>query len=184
MRAPSRTAVSTFVALMLAVILAVPASAGQIISYRGTTSADRPNRIAFKVLKRDNGQRLLRSLSVHHTLTCEDGTTIRYWIGFGWSPGVRLSEAGEFSYDAGQYFAVEGVIGFRKASGTFESVWARLNDDHTDAQVCTTGELTWTAERADSRPARLTVANLREGTGFTKVRVTDGVAEVVKLVEP
>ena len=129
---------------------------------------------------------------VHYTLTCEDGTVIPVeTFGIYWPLGIRLSEAGEFAYDdvdtgspSAAYYAVGGVIGFRKASGTVEFVVPGLTDDDpADAQVCTTGELTWTAERTGSRPGGLTASNVPEGTG-TAVRVIDGVAKVSRLVQP
>ena len=117
--------------------------------------------------------------------TCEDDSTVPIW----WfvPAGVRLGEAGEFSweFDVGAtYLAMEGAIGFRNASGTAIGVTALLIDDHTDSQVCTTGDLTWTAERKDTRPARLTASTSPDGTGFTKIRVSGGGAEVVKVIEP
>jgi hypothetical protein len=188
MRTVTRTAASIVVALTLSVVLAIPASAAQIISYRGETSAPRWNRMAFQVLKKDNGRRFVHRIGLRFTLTCEDATTEDWVLGiffFGGAP--RLGDGGEFSIEddfGSEYFAVDGVIGFRHASGTVVDTQARLTEDHLDSQVCTTGDLTWTAERTDARPARLSGADVPEGAGFEKVRVTDGVAEVVKLIEP
>jgi hypothetical protein len=122
------------------------------------------------------------------TLTCEAATTEDWSIGFGWVPrGERIQDDGQFSVeiDFGQEFLeLEGDIDFGRASGTVEWTIARLTEDHMDSQICTTDELTWAADRTGSRPARHTAASVPEGTGFMKVRVTDGVAKVVKRVEP
>ena len=183
------TMASIVVALMLSVVLALPASAAQIISYEGNTSASTPNRISLGVLKRDDGRRFLQRLRIRYTLTCEDASTYTSGVTIRWGRGVRLGEAGDFSWDyppdgegsrSSWHFAVEGAIGFRNASGNVTTAEAILTDDHTDAQFCTTGDLTWTAERTDSRPARLTAATTPHRTGFTKIRVSGGVAEVVK----
>jgi len=83
------TMASIVVALMLSVVLALPASAAQIISYEGNTSASTPNRISLGVLKRDDGRRFLQRLRIRYTLTCEDastytsGVTIRWDEAFG-----------------------------------------------------------------------------------------------------
>lgn len=193
MRTALQTFASIIVALMLSVVLALPASAAQVITYQGNTSAATPNRIGLDVLKRDDGRRFLQKLRVRYTLTCEDASTYTSGVTIHWSRGPRLSETGEFSWDypyasdtepSSWYFAVEGAIGFRNASGSVTTADAVLTDDFIDAQICTTGDLTWTAERTDTRPARLTAATTPHGTGFTKIRVSGGVAEVVKVIEP
>ena len=189
MRTARQTFASIIVALMLSVVLALPASAAQFITYEGNTSAATPNRIGLGVLKRDDGRRFLQRLRIRYTLTCEDASTYTSGVTIHWGRGVRLGEAGEFSWEyppdgEGQpsswHFAVEGAIGFRNASGNVTSADAVLTGDHTDAQICTTGDLTWTAERTDTRPARLTDGTTAHGTGFTKIRVSGGVAEVVR----
>jgi hypothetical protein len=188
MRRGRRPAASICLALMLSGVLAGPASAARMITYKGETSAPPQDRIGLAVLKKQDGRRFLNGAGVVFTITCEDATTEDWAMGFVYAgPGERLQEDGQFSvsFDFGQeFFALEGDIDFGQADGTFEFVAARLTDDHTDAQVCTTGELTWTADRRRSRPARLTAATVPDGTGFMKVRVAHGVAEVVKLVEP
>lgn len=192
MRAFGRTIATVIAALTLSLMLAMPASAAQVISYKGNTSAGTPNQISFKVLKRDDGRRFLTHLRVRYTLTCEDASTYESGVSIRWpARGVRLGEAGEFSWDyppAGEpsswFFAVEGTIGFRGASGTVTNAEAVLTDDHTDSQFCTTGDLEWTAERTDAHPARLTAATTPDGTGFTKIRVSGGVADVVTAIEP
>jgi hypothetical protein len=80
--------------------------------------------------------------------------------------------------------AVEATVGLGHVTGTFEAVAARFTHDHQDTQICTTGPLTWSSERTGSSAARLTAANVPDGMGFTRGRVTDDVAEVVKRIEP
>ena len=189
MRTARQTFASIIVALTLSVVLALPASAAQIITYVGNTSAAAPNRVGVGVLKRDDGLRFLHRLRVQYTLSCEDASTYTSGVSIHWARGPRLGEAGEFSWDSfyegdtepsSWYFAVEGEIGFRNASGNVTHAEAVLTDDFTDSQFCTTGDLAWTAERTDTRPARLTAGTTAHRTGFTKIRVSGGVAEVVK----
>jgi hypothetical protein len=188
MRNLTRTLGPILIALSLSVVLALPASAARIITYRGETSAAKPNRVVLNVLRKDNGRRFLRNFGFIYTLTCEDAST-ETWVttwGFG-RDGRRLGDGGEFSFHWESPFddlAVEATVGFRHATGTFEAASPRFTDDHQDTQICTTGPLTWTAERTGSRPARLTAANVPDGMGFMRVRVTDDVAEVVKRIEP
>jgi hypothetical protein len=185
MRTTRRTIAMVIAALTLSVMLATLAGAAErIITYKGNTSAATPT-IRLKVLKRDDGRRFLTRLRVRHTLTCDDASSFESIIAI-WFGGIRLGEAGEFSWQfppAGQdepwtsFFAVEGAISFRNASGTVTEVQAVLTDDHTDSQVCTTGDLAWTAERTASRPARPPAARTTDGTRVTKIRVSGGVAE-------
>ena len=188
MRNLTRTLGPIVVALLLSVALALPASAARIITYRGETSAAKPNRVVLKVLRKDNGRRFLRSFSFIYELTCEDASTERW--GTSWSfgrDGRRLGDGGEFSFDyenSMDDLAVEATVGFRHVTGTFEAAAARFTDDHQDTQICTTGPLTWSAERTGSSAARLTAAGIPDGMGFMRGRVTDDIAEVVKRIEP
>ena len=184
MRFLTRTAVATAITLTLSMTLISPASAARLIRYEGQTSAPTWNRISIDVLKRDSGRRLLRRVDIRYTLTCEDASTENWGIRFG---AGRLGENGEFSFDfdfGSDAFAIEGAIGFHGATGTAHASAARLTDDQQDSQFCTTGPLTWTADRTGSSPARLTAASVPDGVGFMKVRVNDGVAEIVKRIEP
>ena len=188
MRKLSRAAVSICLALSLLPLLAHPASAAREVAYRGRTSAPLDNRIHLRVLKKDDGRRFLNDVEIDLTLTCEDATTEVWSVGVGWGRGGEpIQNDGQFTvrFDFGQeFFDLEGDIDFGRATGTFEFVVARLTDDHMDAQICTTGELTWAAERKGSRPARPSASNVPEGSGFMRLRVSDGVAKVVNLVEP
>ena len=188
MRKLSRITAAICLALSLLPVLASPASAAREITYRGRTSAPPYNRIHLRVHKLPDGRRFLNSVEIDLTLTCEDATTEDWSIGFGWAGrGDRIQDDGQFSFRfdfSGEFFALEGDIDFGQASGTVEWTVARLTQDHTDAQICTTGELTWTADRKGSRPARHTANSVPEGTGSMRVQVEDGVAKVIKRVEP
>ena len=187
MRTLSRTAVPLVMALTLSVALAIPASAARTITYRGETSAATPNHAGINVLKKDNGQRFLRRFVFRYTLTCEDASTEQWGIAWIFGKDRRIGDDGafSFSFDVGsEYLAVEADIGFRHVTGTFETATARFTDDHQDTQICTTGPLTWAAERTGSRRGQLSAADVPDGMGFLKVRVRDGVAEVVKRIEP
>ena len=107
-------------------------------------------------------------------------------LGFRQGPADRRwSSEFSFSFDVGsEYLTVEADIGFRHVTGTFETATARFTDDHQDTQICTTGPLTWAAERTGSRRGQLSAADVPDGTGFLKVRVRDGVAAVVERIEP
>jgi len=185
MRTLRHAGTSIALALVLSIMLATPAFAARNISYRGETSAPSWNRIGLGILKKDDGRRFIQVLTLRYTFACEDATTERWETFVFWGGrGLRLDENGAFTFVMDQpdaYFAMTGDVGFRLASGTVEIITARLTDDQSDSQLCTTGELTWSAERTDARPAR---AMMPENTGFMKVRVTQGVAEVVQLTRP
>ena len=187
MRRLSRVTAVMCLASSLLPALATPASAASEITYRGETSAPPDNRIHLRVLKKDNGRRFLDRVRVDLTIICEDAATEDWSIGFSWGrPGEPIESDGLFSFEfdlSGEFFfAIEGDVDFGRASGTVEFLVPRLTQDHMDAQICTTGELTWNANRTGSRPARAIATD--DGTGVLRVRVTDGVAEVVKLVGP
>ena len=64
MRTLSRTALALTVAMLISLVLALPASAAQLIEYRGETSEPSYNRVSAYVLKKDNGRRFLRFIAV------------------------------------------------------------------------------------------------------------------------
>jgi hypothetical protein len=175
MRTVSRTAVSIAAAIVVSGALALPASAGQLIEYRGETSAPSPNRVFASVLKRDSGRRILNYIGMRSTLTCEDASTQQFnvIIGIG-----RLGEDGfarEINdRDSGMYLRVDGTIGFRSGSGTALFNRAVLTQDGTDAQLCTTGELTWTVDRTSSEPVKPSDLDIPGGRGYLKVPTSGG----------
>ena len=180
LRALPRATLSTAVAILLSLSLALPASGSQLIEYRGETSAPSYNRVSAYVLKKDNGRRFLRFIAARSILTCEDATTFKssVIIGIG-----RLDQDGSFSRviddsgeleDSATYVRVDGTIGFRHGNGTYLLSTAEVTADGTDSQLCTTGELTWTVERVPQTQAKPSAMNVPGGGSYVKLRVTNG----------
>lgn len=159
-------------AVVASVALAIPVSAATLIKYQGETSAPSPNRVVAPVLKKDNGRRIPRQIGVRSTLTCEDASAQEFGVIMGIGP---LDEGGPFAreitdLDLGVYLRVDGAIGFRNGSGTALFNKAVLTQDGSDAQLCTTGELTWTVERVNAWPVRSSSLDIPGGPGYLKVR--------------
>jgi hypothetical protein len=167
MRTFARRVVVVALTAGLALVLALPASADQIITYRGETSQAEP--VILKVLKRD-GERFLTRYSILFTMTCEDGSTGRY-AGLGSIGGLdRLGEGGEFEFayrerPSGPSYRFAGTVRFGSAEGTLKFSYASLTDDD-QAQLCTTGDVDWLADRRRSDPARITRTSPAEGVTF------------------
>jgi hypothetical protein len=124
---------------------AVPAQAAdqRLRLYRGHTSQG--GRIWFGVARTDEG-RFVKHLSLEGTLTCEDATT-RDWAG-GWRARVPITDGSAFSYDeVAQYTAThfEGRLRTLSGEGTVSLAIPVLTADE-QAQLCTTGDLTWEVE--------------------------------------
>ena len=126
MRTLSRTALAPTVAMLISLVLALPASAAQLIEYRGETSAPSYNRVSAYVLKKDNGRRFLRFIAVRSVLTCEDATTFTssLIIGIG-----RLSEDGSFSR------VIDDIRRVRRFSNVCASSTARSASDMGTART-------------------------------------------------
>ena len=146
MRRHSAFAIGILVgALILAA--AVPAHAApRFRVYRGDTSQE-GQRIAFRVAKTDAG-RFVRVIDLGVTFACEDGTT-QEW-GIGWFLGgnyVPITD-GAFSFesvDSSLAIHLEGRLGPLRGEGTLSLATAALTADE-QAQLCTTGDLTWEVE--------------------------------------
>lgn len=166
---------------LLSFALAVPASAHQLILYRGTTSAPSHNRVRIFVSKDPvTGARKVVDLRVAGILTCEDATTYPFILHVGHSRPV--DENGDFEFEAlglSFFFHLDGTVRWAKASGTFEYSYATVTADGQASQLCTTGDLTWRASRiivggaAQHAATPATVNELR-------LRV-DGAVEMVEL---
>lgn len=168
---------------VLTVILALPASAGQLIGYNGQTSQDQDVRL--QILKRDNGRRFIRDFTIMFTTTCEDSTTQDF--GLGMRPGRRLSETGGFQKDYSRTgeifdysFHLAGSVGFKSANGTFEFNYATLTGDD-QAQLCTTGTVDWSADRGRAQPARTAAPSMPDGVTFLKI---DRHGQLVEVAGP
>ena len=156
MRSWSRTALLAVLPVTLIVTLTGPVSADQYIRYKGTTSATSYNRVHVSVVERE-GRRRLNYIALHLTLTCEDATTHERIVVLR---RRRLNGSGDFSVEVpqnvkGTYLRVDGSIRWAKGAGTVSYNMARLIEDGSAAQLCTTGDLTWTVERTGSHPYRL-----------------------------
>ena len=172
MRVRSRAAVSMAVAILLSLTLALPASADWAIVYRGETSAPSFNKVSAYVIKHDDGRRVLRYLSIRSVLTCEDATTskIAVTLRIGLLAGDG-SFSKELNVGDGRYYVrMDGTMGFRQGSGTWVFNKPKLTQDGSDAQLCTTGEQTWTVERIPRTQAKLSAKDIPE-VGDLKVRV-------------
>ena len=136
----SAVAISIIVAVLLLAI--APAHAAtRIRVYRGETSQG--HGITFHVARTENG-RFIREMSYGVTLTCEDQTT--FGVGIGWGLGNSLPIIDRaFSFDESfvtDATHISGDLGKLQGSGAMRVTWAGLTDDE-QAQLCTTGDLTW-----------------------------------------
>lgn len=148
--------VSISIAVVAMLLSAAPASAARIRSYAGETSAG--TTIGFRIRVAADGRMSMKGLRFDAELLCEDATTIGYSASWGFTgaglrlDGRRLTFDDVFYYEA---LHVTGIFRGRTADGTFENTWASLTDTE-EAQLCTTGELTWMADRVPrDRWARL-----------------------------
>ena len=148
---------TSWLALSIALLfaLASAAHAGQRIRFEGETSAGR--RITIGVMKRESGRWFLRTVKIGVETECEDGTTESFRLSkrFAAFEDIRVDEARPFEDEDTsipltfrQHFEhVDGALGWRTGSGTFEYNLGGLTDDGQDAQRCASGDLTWTVER-------------------------------------
>jgi hypothetical protein len=159
MRQVVRLVVLAVLVATLGATFTVPASAAWLlIRYRGETSAPNFNDVELKVLKRDNGTRAIFQMSLETRVKCEDGSSDAKGMGTGHREPIARDGSFEFTTaDAGfrddhRHIRIAGQIGFRRGSGTFIYNEAALTNDGSDAQLCTTGDLTWTVERVGISP--------------------------------
>lgn len=133
---------------VLSVSMAVPAasSAPRVRLYAGEQSNGDP--IRFRISKTDAG-RFLKEVDMGVTVTCEDATTEDWSMGIGWGGGgLRLTDDVFLDFDNlfwGEAMHLHGRIGQQRGRGTFNVNVAFLTPDE-QAQLCTTGDLTWHVE--------------------------------------
>ena len=126
---------------------AVPARAAlRIHLYKGQTS--QAHYIAFFVARTESG-RFVREMRSNLTFTCEDQTTQRVGISYGFARTQVPLTDGAFSIDEvdqGAALHVAGYLGLRLGSGhgqgTLRLTFPALTAEE-QAQLCTTGDLTW-----------------------------------------
>ncbi len=146
------------IAIVLAVLLVVPLVAGSASAaekglrrYRAETSDGQFLR--FRTVRDEGGRRLDGAFFEDgFQLACDDGTT-QPWGGAGFSQWPWYFEGQTVTVDEWYELAtsalhIEGTFGPASASGTFRYTTVFLTDDET-ARLCTTGDLTWTAERVN-----------------------------------
>jgi hypothetical protein len=134
-------------ACLLVLGLAVPAHAApRLRLYRGETSQE--HNIRFIVAKSDAG-RFVREIGLGQiSLTCEDQTTLDFGFGFGFGGGTVPIIDRAFSFD--EVFGelaihIAGELGPLQGQGTLSLAMAQLTPDE-QAQLCTSGDLTWSVE--------------------------------------
>ena len=124
---------------------AVPAhAASRLRQYKGQTS--QAHNIAFFVARTDAG-RFINEMWFTLDTTCEDQTTQRSGWGFGLGKTVPITD-GAFSFDEvdqGLALHVAGDLGSLHGQGTLRLTFPALTADE-QAQLCTTGDLTWEVE--------------------------------------
>jgi hypothetical protein len=180
MRISTRRTTLSVLAGVLSVVLALPASAAQRISYEGTTTQD--ERVRLNVLKRDNGRRIVTNFTFRLTVACEDSSTED--LSFRVAQNKRLSDTGEFRFDftSAEVFDayalhIAGTVSFRSATGTVEFKYPNFTEAE-EVQLCTSGVLDWSAERVGSEPARAQTGTSPED--MTRLRI-DRHGELVEV---
>ena len=139
-----RSIVVAITSAFLLVALAVPASAGQIITYRGELSTGETT--VVRVLRRDSGRLFLTKISFGLiVITCDGGGGDEFGIAWQSYPGWRLAKDRSFEISEGGDL-VTGVLHWRDGEGTVEITYK------SHGKICTSGELAWSVERTGSAP--------------------------------
>jgi hypothetical protein len=126
---------------------AAPAnSATRLRVYKGKTSQGQG--ITFRVARTETGQRFIREMGYGVTFTCEDQTTLGIGIGWGLARNSAPITDRVFSFDeafSDMATHIAGRLGPLAGDGTMTVTMAALTEDE-QAQLCTTGDLTWEVE--------------------------------------
>jgi hypothetical protein len=115
--------------------------------YHGRTSQGL--KIQFGLVRNQHGTLFMRAVGMGITMTCEDASVDHWGLGIFSFPGERL-HGQDLTYDSvDPMFGIHVAGTFKKdtASGTLKTNLAEL-DANEQAQLCTTGDLTWTAHRS------------------------------------
>jgi hypothetical protein len=130
---------------------ATAASAGavpRVRYYEGPTSAG--GRLRISVVIKD-GVPYLTLLLIDGPYSCEDGTQGEIVDdGVGWFPKGPAIEDAHLELSENWHavaFMVSGRLGSHQGSGTLTFLMPGFTANRQAAQVCTTGELTWSVER-------------------------------------
>lgn len=149
------------IATVLVVLLVVPwlggsASGAETGIRRYRAEASDGTFLRFRTVL-DEGRRRLDGVFFGATrataalvLTCDDGTTQPSttvgWSQWPWYFEGRTVTVDEWAEGDTSALHLEGTFGPASGSGSIRYTEVFLNEDHT-ARLCTTGDLTWTAER-------------------------------------
>ena len=147
MRKRSALGIALLVGLLILATAAPAQAAPRLRLYRGETSQG--ERIRIVVAKTDAG-RFVRDVGVSLvTLTCEDQTTIEFGFGYGFGGTMVPITDRAFSFDDAFWesaFHIAGEMGPLQGQGTMSKAQAVITADEQAAQLCTSGDLTWSVE--------------------------------------
>lgn len=137
-------------------VVSVSASAGEGKRrvYEGTLSSGLPMSVTLVI--RDGKPPVLREFDFGADMACDDGSVQSWFVSYGWGGGSPSLPAHQLDVDLGDTSTavhLHGKVQAVHGSGTFEFTIAALTTDE-QAQLCTTGELTWTVDRTEP-PATL-----------------------------
>lgn len=141
-----RLAVLTLVIISL-VLMSSVASAARFRAYRGRTSAD--TSIGFGIRISDAGRMSLKRLHFEADLMCDDDSTLGFGSSWWFGGAGRRLDGRRLTldeYGGSDALHITGVFRGSSADGTFRETQAWLTETE-EAQLCTTGDLTWTAHR-------------------------------------
>ena len=145
-----RAAVLVLTCLVFSVtVVCVDASAGagKRRVYEGMLSNGYP--MGIKLVLHEGRPPALSEVEFGADLTCEDGTLQTWFVGFGWGgslPALPSHALDLDLVDTSQAIHLQGKVQAIHGTGTLRFTIAALTMDE-QAQVCTTGELTWTVDR-------------------------------------
>jgi hypothetical protein len=146
MRQRSALGIAILACLLILVVAAPAQAAPRLRLFRGQTSQE--HNIRFVVGKTDAGRSVRQMDVLQISLTCEDKTTMDFGFGFGFGRGQVPIIDGAFSFDdlSGEMaIHIAGELGSLQGQGTLSLTLAQLTPDE-QAQLCTTGDLTWSVE--------------------------------------
>jgi hypothetical protein len=146
-----RLALIPLVIVIVSLVGTTNALAGsRLRTYRGRTSQGL--RIQLGFAKDRHGNLALREIEMGDTLTCDDASTIAEAFGiFGFfGPTVSGHKLSLDEVDETMGLHIAGTLHHDSASGTLRINEAALTQSE-QAQLCTTGDLTWSAHRAAAR---------------------------------
>ncbi len=142
------------IAVLIAALAVPVAAAAPVSSFKGTVTSDENSKFNFKVLKNEKGKRRVDYPKAKRLdAKCDSGIQ-EIDIVFG-SPKkpAKISDEGEFSFDNSveDYVAVvHGVITRDSASGELRFQGPTEFEGSTVLQNCDTGEVKWTAKKAEA----------------------------------